>query len=152
MVVVPQLVELAAAAADDGVVAVVRGQRGLDRRERVRLRGRGHDAGGGEPVVGGQRLEEGHGLVEVVGHLVRGLVRGVTLRVQRADARAVLAELVLPERLVLALVVLPVRLHRLQRARRLLLEDRGDVRVLPVQVAVLLIRAVAVVGPVSGVS
>jgi hypothetical protein len=59
----------------------------------------------------------------------------------------VLAELVLPERLVVAHVILPVRLHRLQRAWRILLQDRADVRVLSVIVAVLLIRPIAVIRP-----
>lgn len=148
-VVVPEFVELAAAAPDDGVVAVVRGEDGLDGGQGVGLGGGGDDAGGGEPVVRRQRLEEADGPREVVGHLVRGAVAGVALGVQRADARAVLAPLVLPEGLVVALVVLPVRLHRPERAGGPLLQDRGDVGVLPALVAVLLVRPVAVIGPVG---
>ncbi len=58
-----------------------------------------------------------------------------------------LAELVLPEALIISLVIFPVLLHILKNARGILFQDGGDIRVLPVVIAKLLIRPITVVRP-----
>ena len=59
-----------------------------------------------------------------------------------------LPKLMLPETLIVTLVVLPIRLHiRQQVIASLALKDRGDVCVFSGSIAVLLVRAVAVIGP-----
>ena len=77
----------------------------------VRLCGTGHDARVREERVRVQRREELQRLLEEVDHLLRGHVVGVAGCVKGADAGAVLAPFVLPERLVVAPVVFPVYGH-----------------------------------------
>lgn len=77
----------------------------------ISLGGAGHDARVLEEGVRVQRGEELQRLLEEVDHLLRRHVVGVARRVEGADAGAVLAPFVLPERLVVAPVVFPVRGH-----------------------------------------
>ena len=94
----------------------------------VRSSSAGRDTGISKPLVGRQGLEERAYAVEEVGHLLCRLVIGVAVRVKGADAGAVLAPFMLPEALVVALVVFPVRLHVAQRIRIAgCLEDLCDV-------------------------
>ena len=86
-------------------------QRGDDRVARVRLAAIGRDPRVRQPGVGWQRLEQIHRLLEEIHHLLLGHVVGVATRLQGADAGAVLAPLVLPEALVVALVVFPIGVH-----------------------------------------
>lgn len=59
-----------------------------------------------------------------------------------------LSKLMLPETLIITLIVLPIRLHiRQQVIASLALQDRGDVCIFPGSITVLLVRAVAVIGP-----
>jgi hypothetical protein len=60
----------------------------LDLGGRVGLGGRRRDARVGEPVVGGQRLEEVDGLLEKVGDFFGRLVLRVAGRVEGGDAGA----------------------------------------------------------------
>jgi hypothetical protein len=145
---VPDFVQGAARAAEVDLLAVLRAEGGLDFGRGVRLCCRGHDASSREGVVGGEGLEEGDGAVEEDGDFFSRLVIGVAARIEGGDAGAVLAPLVLPEGLVVALVVLPVLLHVRQGlvgARGL--QDFGDVGVGAARVAVGFVGAVAVVGP-----
>lgn len=105
------------------------------------------DASIGKPLVGWKGLEQGHNALEEVGHLFGGLVVGVAGRVQSRHAGAVLAPLVLPERLCRARVGGPVRVHVVQKIRLAIrLKDGGDVGVGTAAITVGFIRAIAVVG------
>ena len=87
---------------------------------------------------------------EIDDFLLRGVV-GVAVRVEGADAGAVLAPLVLPEGLVVAAVVGPVGAHVGQEGVAAVgLEDLRDVGVLPALVAVLVVVPVAEIWPVCG--
>ena len=77
----------------------------------IRLRGAGHDPRVLEEGICVQHGEKLEGLFKEIDHLLRGHVVGVALGVEGADAGAVLAPLVFPERLVLALIVFPVYGH-----------------------------------------
>jgi hypothetical protein len=149
VVVVPDLVQLAGLAAECHLDAgSLCSQRVLDGLECVCGRGAGCDARGGEPLVARQGLEERDGAVEVVNDFFGGLVLGVALWLERADAGAVLGPLVVPEGLVLALVVFPVCLHEGESvvcAKGL--QDRRDVRVGARGVAVGVVGAITAVGP-----
>jgi hypothetical protein len=102
-------------------------------------------------LVSVQRLEQVHDLLEEIADLLLGRVVGVAARFDRVDAGAVLAPLVLPEGLVVAVDVHPVLVHVCQQlAAALLLQDVGDIGVAPRRVTVGLVRAIAVVGPVNG--
>ena len=151
VVVVVHLVELGgvgAAALDGRVDVAVPHQCFPDVGVAVRLGGAGDDAGVAEEGVGVQRGEELQGLLEVVDHLLRGDVVGVAGGVEGADAGAVFAPLVLPERLVVAPVVFPVYGHVVQEVVAVeVLEDLRDVLVLAGFVAELLVGSVAFVGP-----
>ena len=121
---------------------------GLDFGRSVSFAGGGRDSGFGEEIVGGQGLEERDGAVEEDGDFLGRLVVGVAGRVEGGDAGAVLAPLVLPEGLVVALVVLPVLLHDLEGLVGAGgLQDLGDVGVGAARVAVGFVGAVAVVRP-----
>ncbi len=112
IVVVPELIELVVGVAvDRHGVAEVRGEGGLDGGQGVGCGRRGHDAGGREPRVRRERLEQSHSLVEEVYGFLLGHVVGVARGLQGADAGAVLGPLVLPEALVVSTDVLPVGLH-----------------------------------------
>ena len=91
---VPDLVEGAALAADDDVGAVLGAQSLLDIGQGVLLAGRGGDAGGVEPLVGGEALEELDSAGEEVDGLVTGLVVGVARGVEGGNAGSVLSPLV----------------------------------------------------------
>lgn len=96
-----------------------------------------------------QCREKLEGLLEEIDHLLRGDVIDIARRVKGADAGAVFAPLVFPEGFVVAAVVFPVHLHVVQEVVAVEgFEDLGDVFVLPGFVAVLLVGAVAFVGPV----
>jgi len=59
-----------------------------------------------------------------------------------------LPKLMLPKTLIITLIILPICLHiRQQIIASLALQDRRDVCVFPGSIAVLLVRAVAVIGP-----
>lgn len=59
-----------------------------------------------------------------------------------------LPKLMLPKTLIITLIILPIRLHiRQQVIASLALQNRRDVFVFPGSIAVLLVRAVAVIGP-----
>lgn len=114
----------------------------------VSLVGAGIDAGVGQELVRGQRLEERGGRVEKVDNFLLRCVVGVARRVQGRVAGAVLVPLVLPKHLVVAVVVLPVRLHHREHVRRAVrLEDARDVVVVPAIVAVGRVATVTEVGP-----
>ena len=151
VVIVVDLVELGAVGAgafDGGVDVAVPHQRLPDLGVGVRRRGTGHDARGLEERVRVQDREQLEGLFKVVDHLLRGHVVGVAGGVEGADAGAVFAPFVLPERLVVALVVFPVHGHVVQQVVAVeVLEDLRDVFVLAAFVAELLVGSVAFVGP-----
>lgn len=149
---VPELVEGAALAVDDDVVAVVRLESGLDGSKRVCLGGGGHNAGLLQPGIRRERLEHADGGVEEVNNLLARLVVAVAGRVEGAHAGGVLAKLVLPEGFVVALVVLPVLLHVAECIGGAGAQDIADVGVLAVLVAVLVKRAIAVIGPTRELS
>lgn len=95
-----------------------------------------------------QRLEQVHGDLEEIDRFGARFVVGVAGRVERGDARPVGVPLVLPELLVRLVVAVPVRLHVVQELRgAVLLDQRGEVVVLTARVAILVVGAVAVVGP-----
>lgn len=56
-------------------------------------------------------LEEVNSLLEEGNHLLLWYVVGVAARLQCADASSVFSPLMLPEALVVALIVLPIRVH-----------------------------------------
>ena len=62
-------------------------------------------------LVGIKSFEKVHRLLEVIDHFFLRRITGIALCPQGADACAVLVPLVFPELLVIALVVLPVRVH-----------------------------------------
>lgn len=95
-----------------------------------------------------EALEEIDRLLEEINHLLLARVVGVAARVEGADAGAVLSPLVLPKRLVVPLVVLPVGVHVVEQVRLAVRrQDVGDVGVGAVRVAVRVVRPVAVVWP-----
>lgn len=149
VVVVPDLVQLAGLAAECHLDArSLRSQRVLYGLEGVCGRRAGCDAGGGEPLVARQGLEERDGTVEVVDDFFGGLVLSVALWLERADAGAMLGPLVVPKGLVLALVVFPVCLHERESVVCAEgLQDRRDVRVGARGVAVGVVGAITAVGP-----
>ena len=123
-------------------------QRRDDRVARIRLTAIGCDPRVRQPGIGRQRLEQIHRLLEEIHHLLLRHVIGVAAWFQRADAGAVLAPLVLPEALVVALVVLPVGVHVGEEVRGPCgRDDGGDVGVGARGVTVGVVGAVAVVGP-----
>jgi hypothetical protein len=68
------------------------------------------------------------------------------LRLERGDACAVLVELVLPESLVVASVILPVLLHVSKDLRlAVILQDLSDVRHLALRRTACIVRAIAVI-------
>jgi hypothetical protein len=145
---VPDFVEGAARAAEVDFLTVLFAEGGLDFGRRVSLCCRRRDSGVREEVVGGEGLEQGDGAVEEDGDFLGGLVVGVAGRVEGGDAGAVLAPLVLPEGLVVALVILPVLLHDFKSFIGAGgLQDVGDVGVGAARVAVGFVGAVTVVGP-----
>jgi hypothetical protein len=145
---VPDFVQGAARAAEVDFLAVLFAEGGLDFGGGVSLGCRGCDSGFREEIVRREGLEEGDGAVEEDGDFLGRLVVGVAARVEGGDAGAVLAPLVLPEGLVVALVVLPVLLHDFKSFIRAGgLQDFGDVGVGAARVAVGFVGAVAVVGP-----
>lgn len=92
------LVVAGAGAADVGDLAEAGGQGGADVGDGVGGAVRGADAAVGEPAPGRQRLVVGRDRGEEVDDLlVLGVGRAVALRVEGAEARRVLAELVRPE-------------------------------------------------------
>jgi len=119
-------------------------------------------------------LEQVNGLLEVIDDLLlrgvvvvavwldsvdagswpKSMIMFILFRILRAQGgNTMLVPLVLPERLVIALVVLPVLVHvgeKLGAAR--VLDDGSDVGVLARLVAVCLVGAIAVVGPSRGLS
>jgi len=86
----------------------------------VRLGGGRGDAGGGEPVVAGQGLEEVDGFLEVVDDFFSGLVVGIAVWVKGRDASAVLGLFVLLKGLVITFIVFLVR--------RYIVEERSSAR------------------------
>ncbi len=147
---IPQLVQLVLAAIDDDISSIPSCEGGLDFSKSVGLSRRGNNASSSKPLVGRQALEQGHGSSEVVQDFLRGLVVRIAGRLQGADAGTMLAPFVLPEALIVALVVFPILLHVLQKTGSILLKDGSDVCVLPSSVAVLLVRAIAVIWPNFG--
>lgn len=106
----------------------------------VRRRGAGHDARVLEECVGVQHGEELQRLLKIIHHLLRGYVVDVAGGVEGADAGAVFAPFVLPERLVVAPVVFPVDGHVVEQVVAVeVLEDLGDVFILAAFVAILLV-------------
>ena len=77
----------------------------------VRLRGARHDACIIEECVGVQHGEQLECLLEEVNDLLCRHVVGVARCIEGADARSVLAPFMLPERLVIAPIILPVYGH-----------------------------------------
>lgn len=109
---VPDLAQHAAGAAEvDLVATAVFAQGGLDLSGGVGRCVGGDNSGVREPLVGGQGLEEADDSVEEVRHFFRGLVVGIAVRVERADASSVLGPLVFPEGLGAAAVADPVLIH-----------------------------------------
>ena len=151
VVVVVDLVQLGAVgtgAFDGGVDVAIPHQRFADLGVGVRLCATGHDARVLEERVRVQDREQLECLLEVIDHLLRGHIVGVAGGVEGADAGAMLAPFVLPERLVVALIVFPVHRHVVQQVVAVeVLEDLRDVFVLAAFVAELLVGSVAFVGP-----
>jgi hypothetical protein len=111
---VPDLVDRPILTLDGGRGAVA----GLERRDdvaaSVRLRVGRRDASPLKELVRIEGLEERHRLVEEAGHLVTCLVALIALRIERRDASAVFAPLVLPEGFTGASVGGPVLVHIVQ--------------------------------------
>ena len=103
-------------------------------------------------IVSGQLLEEVHGPRKEVHDLFLGLIVDVAARLERRVACSMLAPLVFPEALICAILVLPVDIHILEYvlAARCL-QNLRDVGVLPRFIAVLIVGAVAMVGPRDGI-
>ena len=151
VVVVVHLIELCGVgtrALDRSIDVAIPHQRFADLGIGVRLRGAGHNAGVREERVCIEHREELQCLLKEIHHLLRGHVVGVAGGVKGADASAVLAPFVFPERLVVAPVVLPVHGHVIQQVVAVeVFEDLRDVLVLTRFVTVLLVGSVAFVGP-----
>lgn len=130
-----------------------RAQRPLDLLARIRPRDTRQNPRNGQKNVRIQRLEEIDRLLEEIDDLLLRGVVDVAGRVEGGDAGAVLAPLVLPEGLVVAAVVLPVGFHvGEERGAAVGGQDGADVGVLSGFVAVLAVRAVAVVWPEKNMS
>ena len=107
-----------------------------------------HDACVLEEGICVQHREELECLFKIIDHLLRRYIIGVACSVEGADAGAVLAPLVFPKRLVVALIVFPVYRHVVQQIVAVeVLEDLRNVFVLPGLVAELLVGSVAFIGP-----
>ena len=114
VIIVVHLIEfcgIGTRALDRSIDAAIPHQRSPDLSIGVRLRRAGHDAGVLEERVRVQRREQLQRLLEVIHHLLRGHVVGVAGGVKGTDAGAVFAPFVLPKRLVVAPIVLPVYGH-----------------------------------------
>lgn len=151
VVVIVDLVELGSvgtAALDRSVDVAIPHQGFPDLGIGVRFRGAGHDPCVLEEGVRVQDGEELERLLEVIDHLLCGHVVGVAGCIKGANAGAVLAPFVFPERLVVAPIVLPVYGHVVQQVVAVeMFEDLGYVLVLSGFVAVLLVGSVAFVRP-----
>ena len=117
----------------------------------VRLRGAGYDARVFKECVCVQHGEQLQRLLDIIHHFLRGYVVDVAGSVEGADAGAVFAPFVLPEGLVVAPVVFPVDGHVVEQVVAVeVLEDLGDIFILPAFVTILLVGSVAFVGPSVG--
>jgi hypothetical protein len=149
VVVVPNLVQDTTLAAESDLnTRAVHSQCRLNRRESVCLAGAGLDASSLEPLVTGQSLEQVDGFLEVVDNLFGSLVVAVAVGLECANTCAVLGPLVLPEGLVVALIVFPVRGHvgeEVVCAKRG--QDGGNVGVGARGIAVGIVCAIASIRP-----
>ena len=114
----------------------------------VRLGSAGHDARILKEGICVQHGEQLECLLEVIDHLLRRHVVCVAGRVKGADASAVLAPFVFPERFVVAPVILPIYGHVVQQVVPVeVFQDLGDVLVLSGFIAELLVGSIAFIGP-----
>ena len=115
---------------------------------RIRLGGARHDARIFEKGICIQDREELESLLEIIHNFLRWYIIGVAIRVEGTDAGTVFAPFVFPEGLILALIIFPVYLHVVQEIVAVeMFKDLGDVFVLTSFVAVLLVGAIAFIGP-----
>lgn len=99
-------------------------------------------------LICGQSLEQVDSALEKVDHLLLRLITDVAVWVESGIACTVLVPFVLPEGLVISVLILPVYLHEVEDIIAVgLLQDTGDIVVLARLVAVLGVRAIAVVRP-----
>lgn len=106
------------------------------------------DASLSEPLVRGERFEQRYSPLDIISGLSTGSVAGVAIRLQGADASAVLVPLVLPQRFIIAVVTHPVLVDvRQGRIAEELGHDASDVTVFTARVAELRVCAVTVIGP-----
>lgn len=144
----PDLVKDLAVTVNVDLVTKVLLDRSLDLRKGVGSSEGGHDTVGREPVVSRESLVGSHRFLEVDDDILLGLVVVEAFGLERGNTCSVLVKLVLPETLVVALVILPVRVHVRQHVGLACrLENLGNVGVLPRRVAELLVRAITVIGP-----
>lgn len=95
-----------------------------------------------------QSLEEIDGLLEVVCRFLLRSIVGVTSWIESANASTMLGPLMLPERLVVALIVLPVYIHVVERALLAILCKGGaNARIGTGSIAVRVVGRVAVIWP-----
>lgn len=100
--VVPDLVDRAVVASDIDLLAMCLSQSNHDIIQSVSDRVRGDNADSPEELVGRQGLEKTNSALEVVTDFLLRVVVDVAVRLESRDAGAVLAPLMLPERLIVA--------------------------------------------------
>jgi hypothetical protein len=95
-----------------------------------------------------QRLKKIDRLLKVVWHFfLRGVAR-IAARLERTNTSPVLAPLMLPETLIVAIEIDPVRIHiRQEIAFPIGLQNGSDIRVFPRRITVGVICAVTVIRP-----
>lgn len=109
MIAVPGFVEFTFLTVPDNLITELLLCDGLELSESVGFGSRRNDSSVRKPGVSGKSLECRHSPLEVVDELfVRRVSGSIARRVERRDARAMFVPLMLPERLVVSLVVLPV--------------------------------------------
>lgn len=164
------LVELATGAGEDGSGPKLVLQSGGDLSVGVSLARAWGDTGISQPLVSREILEQSDGRVEKVDKFILLGVVGIAAGVQSGVASTMLAPFVLPERpstddaglgcddhlperLIVALVVLPIGLHVGQDVTMtLVLKNAADVGVCSRAITSSFVSAIAVVGPVAVVN
>jgi len=142
------LVELTTGAGEDGCGSKLLLECAGDLGVGVGLGGAGSDTSTSEPIVGGQIFEQRDSGVEEVHKLVFLFVVVVAVGIQGGVTSSVLAPFVLPERLVIALVVLPVGLHIAQDITMTFVQkDATNIGICSRAIACSFVRAITVVRP-----
>lgn len=142
------LIELTAGARENRSCAKLVLESGGDLGVGVGLAGAWGDTGISQPLVSWEALEKSNSGVEEIDKLIFLGVVGVAAGVQSGVTGTMLAPFVLPERLVITLVVLPVGLHVSQNiAMTLVFKNAANISVCSRAITSGFVGAVAVVGP-----